>query len=581
MQISEAELKAQIEEEMAKFKEDGYFTRLGKMFKGLGMPKDTKEYKIAAIELQRQLAPISAFLIVGLLVLTGILLALFSKKPEQKAFQIATATPVAEDDTEQEEPPPPPEEPPKPPDVPDEVPVTTTDIGTPSTVVTPQPVAMASVQPSPVDAVMNIKSPITLTSIASGRTPGRRGQMTTGGPGYGDPMTEAAVMRALRWLKYTQAKDGSWHVNLKNGTILDRDRGREQAAMVPLANTAFALLCYLAHGEGTSPKSSPEFHETVTKAINYLISKGYTDSNGLYRFHGSDENEYAFLIAVYALCEAYGMTHNPEIKEVAEKGVERIIKGQLKSGGWDYTLGRNPKHKSSDISLGGWAIQALKAAKLANIHHPELQSCINRAMNCFAKDNWNAGEKVFTYKPRSGRRYYLSPVGCLAYQLLGRRSDHTVLATLKHMKDWVPTFDRKAPPNKTYAAHWSAPQYYMYYATQCKFQAGMNPNHTKEDFDLWAKWNQAMKELYPKTQRRCTQKIKDANGNMRDIGYWVNSDTWSTRPVMDTCLCALQLMVYYRYLPTTAETVKETGIQESIEQATTEADDAQVNADDI
>jgi hypothetical protein len=32
---------------------------------------------------------------------------------------------------------------------------------------------------------------------------------------------------------------------------------------------------------------------------------------------------------------------------------------------------------------------------------------------------------------------------------------------------------------------------------------------------------------------------------------WVNGDEHSDRPVMDTCLASLQLMVYYRYLKTT------------------------------
>ena len=36
-----------------------------------------------------------------------------------------------------------------------------------------------------------------------------------------------------------------------------------------------------------------------------------------------------------------------------------------------------------------------------------------------------------------------------------------------------------------------------------------------------------------------------------NFGYFKNTDAHSTRPYMDSCLCALQLMVYYRYLPTT------------------------------
>jgi len=38
---------------------------------------------------------------------------------------------------------------------------------------------------------------------------------------------------------------------------------------------------------------------------------------------------------------------------------------------------------------------------------------------------------------------------------------------------------------------------------------------------------------------------------MKDIGYWENLDKNTDKGlVMSTCLCALQLEVYYRYLPT-------------------------------
>ena len=46
------------------------------------------------------------------------------------------------------------------------------------------------------------------------------------------------------------------------------------------------------------------------------------------------------------------------------------------------------------------------------------------------------------------------------------------------------------------------------------------------------------------------------------MGHWENTDVHTTRPVMDTCLTALQLMVYYRYLPTTS--LKATEVEEDV-----------------
>ena len=54
-EIDEEKMKEQLEEEMARYEEDGYFKRLFKMFAGLGKPRGSGEYKEAVIELQRKL----------------------------------------------------------------------------------------------------------------------------------------------------------------------------------------------------------------------------------------------------------------------------------------------------------------------------------------------------------------------------------------------------------------------------------------------------------------------------------------------------------------------------------------------
>ena len=79
----------------------------------------------------------------------------------------------------------------------------------------------------------------------------------------------------------------------------------------------------------------------------------------------------------------------------------------------------------------------------------------------------------------------------------------------------------------------------------------MRKGATPADLTTWKKWNEAMRRLYPAAQIVCPEKIGDAEGRPQEIGYWQNKDAYNA-PVMSTCLCALQLMVYYRYLPTTS-----------------------------
>ena len=524
--INEEEMKEQLAEEMAKYEEEGYFKRLGKMFVGLGRKHSSREYKEAVLELQRQIAPLLAILlpVIGAIIL--FVVTALDTTSEQK-FDVEIAE-VEEAEKLEEEPPKPPDVVPPPEDVdiqvdtPNASPVVTTDVSAP---VSNEP---QSFKPAPADSALLINSPVKLPGIKGvARDAGSIGVKTSGGAIYGDPTTEAAVMKALRWLKLHQNSDGSW-------------------PGVKPATTGLAILTYLAHGE--TPES-PEFGPTVERALNYLMGSVH-EKNGKVVVAGSDGNEYAFLIAMYALSEAYAMTKNPNVKAVAEKGLTRIIKGQSSTGGWDYKINRASNR--DDMSFAGWALQAIKAGKMAGLHLDGMEECIKKAIKCLQTRNFKNGG--FNYVA-GGKPTGLTATGCLAMQLLGQSNTTQVKEALKYMQDWVPTFDKGALSKEK--ATGNCPQYYCYYATQCKYQAGMAPNAAAGNLANWKKWNAEMKALYPKTIIDDKNKdgspvtVKDPKGKDRPVGHWVNKDAHTTRPVMDTCLTALQLMVYYRYLPTT------------------------------
>ncbi len=534
---NEEEFKEQLDEEMAKFEEEGYFTRLGKMFKGLGRSHDSREYKEALIELQRQVAPLTAILVpvIGVIVLF-VVTAVDNGPKKQVQVEIAKA-----EEAEQLEEVKPPEEVEPPPEVDMEVQVDTPTVGNPTEVAdAPAPTAEPqSVQVATVDAMLNVKSPVMMKSVfGAERSTGVRGQLTRGGAQYGDPTTEAAVMKALRWLKIKQNSDGSW-------------------PGVPAASTGFAILTYLAHGETPNSK---EFGETVQRGLEWLINSVH-EKGGVTRIAACDGNEYGFLIAMYALCEAYGMTKNPNAREAAEKGLTRIIAGQTATGGWNYKLARTTTAAPDDISFGGWAMQALKAGKMAGIHPSGMDECIKKAIKCLKTRNFDK-QAGFVYRPGS-HGGGLGGVGCLCMQLLGHAKETEVANALDVMRDWLPTFDKK------HMSGGSCSQYYSYYAAQCKYQAGMVKGAAPANFTLWKKWNLAMKKLYPssiindKKADGSPVTVKDPNGKDKPVGHWENHDVHTTRPVMDTCLCALQLMVYYRYLPTTS--LKATEVEADVE----------------
>lgn len=568
--IDEEEIKEQLKEEMAKFEDDGYFRRLIKMFVGLGRPRTSPEYKEAIVELQRQTAPLLAILLPILVVATLFVVTAVSGAGKRELKVEIVQADQQDDALEEIETPQETEPPPEMDnieitvDAPSMNPTEMASEAAPAPTAEPQSVKVASV-----DAMLSIKSPVTMKSVmGTSRGAGVRGTYTRGGASYGDAATEAAVMKALRWLKATQAPDGSWGTKPEFGL----KKGMDKAA-----GAGFAILTYLAHGETPASK---EFGPTVQKALDYLINSVYVvkdkdgklvkDPNGntpYIRMSGAGGNEYGFLIGTYALCEAYGMTKNPNAREAAEKTLGRIISGQTATGGWNYKMARVTKDGPDDISFGGWAMQAIKAGKMAGIHLPGMEECIKKAVNCLKKRNYS--EKAgFVYRATTnhkGGTGGLAGVGCLAMQLLGYAKEKEVANALNVMRDWQPSLDKvySYAPGKP-----ENPQYYCYYAAQCKYQAGMCKDATPANFTLWKKWNAEMKALYTKAVITVTDKsgqpvtVKDPAGKDRPIGRWENKDHYNY-DVMGTCLAALQLMVYYRYLPTTQ--LKATEVEADVE----------------
>lgn len=296
--------------------------------------------------------------------------------------------------------------------------------------------------------------------------------------------------------------------------------------------TGLAVLTFLAHN--ATPDNSPEFGETVQKAIEFLMN-GQDRQTGLYG--NQDGHQYSHPIATYAMCEAYALIKNPNIGESARLAMKPIINGQHPTGGWTYKMDPGLDNKSGkyrdDTSYMGWCAQALKAAKMAGLEVDGLDKAIKLAVKGF---KGNAGRNGgFGYTGPSST-HGLTSVGALCMELLGAGDDSSVRKSLEVMDKWeIGAFGEK---NKV----GGSPQYYFYYATQSKFNAKGK---------RWKNWNDKMVRSYLKAQKIQRGAYKDQNGESHDIGWWENGDVHTDRPVMDTCLTSLQLMVYYRNLKTT------------------------------
>jgi len=489
------------------FDEPSMSEKVHKVVHGLRQPRMSGDYKYAKLQVLRLSAPVSA-IVAPCMIVAALVVFVGMNTPPPLAVEVQIIDPEAIEELEEiddviEEPP----------EIPEPMEMDfTADVNVPQdapVVSTEQPVEF-DVPHATFDAVAMIKSPVVMRGIYGSRSPGgrRRAIVEYGGT----RASEGAVLRALRWLKKYQKEDGSWPMQ----PAALGPSPSEKPGSHPMAMTGLGLLTFLAHGE---TPSSREFGKTVEKAIRYLLAQQTGD--------GRWQSSYTHAIAAYAICEAYALTKVPMIKSAAERGVDVIIAGQNVSGGWNYPIrpcGRD------DTSVMGWCVQALKAGKMAGLENEGLDNAMKLAVRGFQKQaDPNGGFTYATTSKDEGppRATGLSGVGVLCMQFLGASKRPEARKGLMYL-------DTRLPYAWSDSVRWRN-IYYWYYITQAKFHAGGR---------IWKEWNES---FAPQTiENQIVLKGEGEDG--KDIGYWISADAKGA--VMDTTLTALQLQVYYRYLPT-------------------------------
>jgi hypothetical protein len=495
------------------FEELSFREKWTKVLYGLKQPKETGDYKYAMFQIQRLWSPFFAITVPLLVILVMMIVGSSQQQDKTYEVQVMEAKEVEKlDDIKEIEEPVEPQE-----NEPVDMPVDSITVGAGQQSGPPTPVVGDfSPQPAQFDSVAVTKSPIVMRGIYASRSPGQRGSALAGRGGSG--ATEAAVMRALRWLKKNQETDGSWP--------------KTRPAM-----TALATLTFLAHGE---TPSSPEFGGTVERAIRWLVEHQEGDGH----FSGRDGNDYTHPICTYALCEAYALTKIPMVRDAAEKAVACVIKGQHASGGFNYKLNQENR---DDTSYMGWCAQALKAAKMAGVGSAgEVDAAMRKAINGFKK-NYQGDSSSGGFGYITPGRTGLTGVGVLCLQLLGASKASEVKGGINLLEGTTFNWGGDGTFNQNY---------YWYYICQAKFHEGG---------DTWSRWNKLFSPVLVTKQTVIAKAIEDAKGRLVDIGFWDMPEKLSGHTdgvVMNTCLATLQLEVYYRYLPTfhaPSELEKEVG----------------------
>lgn len=167
---------------------------------------------------------------------------------------------------------------------------------------------------------------------------------------------DAAVDRALKFLQKSQEKDGAW-------------QGGERG------NPAVTSLCVMAFLSAGHAPGDGIYGETITKGIENVLQfkAGNPDLIATQGWSEMYHHGISTLMLAQALPRCKGKLAE-DVKGKLETAVVAILKGQRKNdpksihfGGWRY----KQNGTDSDISVSGWQVQALRAARSAGCEVPQ------------------------------------------------------------------------------------------------------------------------------------------------------------------------------------------------------------------
>lgn len=306
---------------------------------------------------------------------------------------------------------------------------------------------------------------------------------------------DASIERGLAYLAAVQNPDGSYpHNHGKGGSI-----------------SALAGMAFLSKGyvPGTG-----KYGEAVERCVDFVLSVANPTNGFLGAAAPGNEKMYTHSICTLFLSEVSGMVdpvRQAKLDELLPKSVQLILdaqnirKNERDSGGWRYQLNSN----DSDMSCSGWALMALRSARLNGARVPG--DAIERAL-AYVKRQRNSAEGSFTYQGGNGYTVTLTGAGILCVELCGRHNDEDAVKAARYLMRVYRELLNQG--NRSYG---------MYYTAQGLFQMGGESWQTFEDW-MYRTW------------------IPRQNND----GSWREEEN---SPPYNTALLVLAFAVPYRQLP--------------------------------
>jgi hypothetical protein len=316
-----------------------------------------------------------------------------------------------------------------------------------------------------------------------------------------DREVDRSIVRALSFLAAQQKPSGAWQ--LKNPS-----RGQDAAS-----TTSLAVMAFMAAGH--VPGEGP-YGEAMERGVRWVLSN-QRPNDGIFQNRAGNGPMYTHGICTLMLAEVAGMVDaslSDRVRSSLEKAIlvilrsQAVPKSQRHSGGWRYNASSN----DSDLSVTGWQLLALRAAKNIGCDVPAeaIEDAVSYVNKCAGR---NGG---FSYHPDQGVNATRSGTGILCLEICG---EHHAPATMR-AADYL-----LARPLQYEDGFFF---YGVYYCTVGMFQVG--GRH----------WNVTRDHI---TSLLLSKQQPDGSWNPQD------GSEASFGPIYATSMSVLALAVEYQYLP--------------------------------
>jgi len=212
---------------------------------------------------------------------------------------------------------------------------------------------------------------------------------------------DAAIVNALQFLSREQMPSGAWRIDAYGDST---------------AATSLAVMSFLAAGH--VPGEGP-YGQQIERGISWVID--HQAENGMIVHQKSHGPLYSHGISTLMLAEVIGMVDTSlvgPVRRALENAVRLILDAQnvpkksSHEGGWRY----QPTSRDSDLSVTGWQLLALRAAKNVGCDVPA--DSIERAVE-YVKMCSLANNRGFAYQPGDRTSATRTGTGILALEICG------------------------------------------------------------------------------------------------------------------------------------------------------------------